>query len=64
MVLGFYENLQEDQVPPKKYWHSPKHLKEWFEAIEQKRADRAAGFEPIEDDEEMEQNELTKGLRD
>lgn len=62
-MLGFLE-LPSDQVPPEKYWHSPTHLKEWFESVEQKRKDRAAGFEPIEDDEDMEENELAKGLRD
>ncbi len=62
-MLGFLE-LPSDQVPPEKYWHSSKHLKEWFESVEQKRKDRAAGFETIEDDEGMEENELAKGLRD
>lgn len=63
MVLGFFE-LPEESVPPKKYWHSVKHLKDWFESVEQKRKDRAAGFMAVDDDEDMMENELTKGLRD
>ncbi len=63
MVLGFFE-LPPDQIPPSKYWHSVEHLKEWFEAVEQRRADKAAGYTPIEADEDMTENELARGLRD
>lgn len=63
MVLGFFE-LPTDQVPPSKFWHSQQHLQEWFDAVEQKRSDKAAGFTPIEADEDMMENELARGLRD
>ena len=61
MVLGFFE-LQKEDVPPERYWHSARHIEKWFEAVEQKRKDARDGYVSIEP--EMTQNELTRGLRD
>jgi hypothetical protein len=61
MVLGFFE-LQKEDVPPERYWHSGKHIEAWFEAVEQRRKDTKDGFVPIESPDMME-NELAKGLR-
>lgn len=63
-VLGFYESLPSEDVPPRRYWHSHEHLAEWFEAVKEKRQMRAQGMEPIEEEgSETVDNELARGLR-
>lgn len=63
MVLGFFE-LAKEEVPPERYWHSAKRLEEWFEAVDQRRKNPdKPSYLPVDDDQMMD-NELTKGLRD
>jgi hypothetical protein len=49
-VLGWWELPEEDQ-PPEQYWGDDDALKEWFEAVKQRRKDRANGdsSEPLEE---------------
>lgn len=63
-VLGFLELPQED-TPPEEYWHSPEHLKEWFEAVKQRREDRFSGG-PIDDADadDMTGNEIAQQFRE
>lgn len=49
-VLGWFEHPQDEQ-PPENIWHSPERIKEWFEAIRQKRRDEARGIRSIDPDE-------------
>jgi hypothetical protein len=63
-VLGFLE-LPEEDSPPEEYWHSPEHLKDWFEAVKQRREDRYAGIQPMDDeDADMTGNELARQFRE
>lgn len=62
MVLGFFD-LPEDDIPPQNLWHSETHLREWFDTVEQRHKDRAQGFQPIDDEPDMMENELARGLR-
>jgi hypothetical protein len=56
--------MPADERPPEEYWHSPEALDEWFEAVKQKRVDRAQGVEsiPDADDEDMTSNVLAREL--
>lgn len=65
-VLGYFESLQSEEVPPRRYWHNQERLTEWFDAVKEKRTMRAQGMEPIDEVEEgseMVENELARGLR-
>lgn len=64
-VLGWME-LPEEEVPPQRIWHHEERLSEWFEAVTQKRKDRASGmsFEDIDEGAGMTENEAAAGLRD
>jgi len=42
-VLSWYENLPEDEQPPRKMWHSDKLLGEWFEDVDRKRKQKTGG---------------------
>lgn len=36
--MGYWE-LPEDDVPPEAYWGDDEAIKEWFEAVKQRRRD-------------------------
>lgn len=62
-MLGYFER-GPDEVPDENIWHHPQRLEEWFEAVKQRREN---GLQPIEagdDTDDLDQNELTRGLRD
>lgn len=62
-VLGFLE-LPEDDAPPEEYWHSPEHLKEWFEAVKQRREERFGGHGlDHQDADDMTGNEIAEQYR-
>lgn len=42
-VLSWFENLPEDEQPPRKLWHSDELLAEWFEEVELKRKRGSTG---------------------
>ena len=42
-VLSWYENLPEDEQPPRKMWHSDKLLADWFEDVEHRRKQKTSG---------------------
>lgn len=36
-VLSWYENLPEEEVPPRAIWFDSRRMKAWFEEIKRKR---------------------------
>jgi len=63
-VLGWME-LPEEEVPPQRIWHHEERLSTWFDAVAQKRKDRASGmsYEDVAEDADMTENEAAVGLR-
>jgi hypothetical protein len=60
-VLGWLELPDEDQ-PPERIWCNHEELDEHFERVKA-RWKSGSGTEAIDDDGDLVQNELTKGLR-
>jgi hypothetical protein len=61
-VLGYFE-LPKDEVPDENIWHHSARLEEWFEAVEHRR--KNPELQPIDaGNDDLTQNELTRGLRD
>lgn len=55
--------LPEDDVPPEEIWHHDDRLKEWFDAVKQRREDKMRGYDPVPDsDEEMTSNSAVADL--
>lgn len=42
-MLSWFENLPEDEQPPRHIWHSDKLLSDWFEDVELKRKQKSSG---------------------
>lgn len=63
-MLGFYELPTEDQ-PPRQIWHSFERIKEWFDAVKQRRIDGGSGLDPIAGPEadDLEENEEAMELK-
>lgn len=59
MIIGWYENLMEDEIPPMWMWHLPDELDRHFTDV---RANRKAGTQPTDDDIDgpVIENELAK----
>lgn len=53
--LGWYENLDEDEIPPRAIWFSDRHLREHFRRVRKAREEKYGGKDgkdnagPIED---------------
>ena len=62
MILDWLENLPKEDRPPQWMWHLDEKLIEWFEEVDRKREARF-GSNGGREMPEMEQSELTKGLR-
>lgn len=61
MVNNWYDNLMEEEVPPRWMWPFSEELKGWFEEV---KKNRESNRNPSSADEpEMTQNELAEGLR-
>ncbi len=64
IVLGYFE-LPDDETPDESIWGHPEKLEAWFDEVKSKRNN--PGSERVSNAEweqaELEQNELTKGLR-
>lgn len=43
MVLGWYENLPKEEVPPRNIWWSGELLDDWFQDVEKRRDRKASG---------------------
>lgn len=43
-ILGYWEMPEED-VPPEEYWGDDEAIREWFEAVKQRRRDPNAASE-------------------
>jgi len=43
MVLGWFENLPKDEVPPRNIWWSGDLLDHWFEEVDRRRGKKALG---------------------
>ena len=67
-VLSWFENLPEDEQPPRHIWWSEDLLSEWFKDVKKKRSTKSGGRRETSwdtgDDVPLVQNELTAGLRD
>lgn len=37
MILGWYENLPKEEVPPRHIWWSGELIDQWFEDVEKRR---------------------------
>lgn len=51
-VLGWRENLDEDEIPPRLIWFNNEKLKDWFKEVQRKRKAKYGsedGPGPIED---------------
>jgi hypothetical protein len=42
-VLSWYENLPEDEQPPRHIWWSDKLVGEWFDEVNRKRSEKYGG---------------------
>lgn len=42
-MLSWYENLPEEEQPPRHMWHSEKRIGEWFDEVNRKRKDKYGG---------------------
>jgi hypothetical protein len=59
-VLGFFE-LPEDEIPPEEMWHHQERVKEWFEAMKERR--KNPDMEPVDSfDVPVMKNEALKDL--
>lgn len=70
-VLGWYENLSSDEVPPEYLWEDAEGLERWWRTVEEKRNDgRPSGSgrasKDDDDDEEpgMAENDYARFLKD
>ena len=66
MVLSWYENLPDEEQPPREIWWSEELLDEWFEKVKVERGSgRKKKRSPYEeaDDAPMSENEYATGLR-
>ncbi len=58
--------MPDEERPPEEYWHSPDAVSEWFQAVEQKRADKFSGVEsvpdPDDDVDDMTGNSLARDM--
>lgn len=56
-VLGWYENLSSDEVPPEYLWEDAEGLEQWWKKVEDKRSDgrpSTSGRSSEDDDEDPE----------
>ncbi len=62
-VLGWQENLGQDEMPPQWLWVVEDELETWFEDVDRKRKEKYGS--PAEDTEESEMmsNTLARGKR-
>ena len=68
-MISWYENLPEDEHPPRHIWWSEKLLEKWFQEVKESRGDRtgpAGGQSPYDkaDDVPMSENELAAEVRE
>jgi len=43
MVLSWFENLQKDEVPPRRLWWSADLLDDWFKDVDKRRTKKTQG---------------------
>lgn len=68
-VLTWHENLQKDEIPPEHLWEDAEGLEQWWQWIEDKRADGRDSVAPTnrsgDDDPDpgMAENDLARFLK-
>jgi hypothetical protein len=63
IILGYFEGMEED-TPDESIWGHPEKLEEWFETVKERRKNPGASKNNSEwENVDLDQNELTKGLR-
>jgi hypothetical protein len=60
-ILGWYENLTNEERPPKWTWHLDHELVEWFKELDRKRKEKFNIDSDDDESPEMMQNEYSKG---
>lgn len=63
-VIRWRENLDENEMPPRRIWRNPEALTEWFEAVRanRKRDMERGGSDRSQEIEDPVQNDAAKGL--
>lgn len=46
LVLGWYENLPSEDVPPEHIWEDAEGLEQWWKRVEERRADGRPADQP------------------
>lgn len=49
-VLGWFENYQQDEIPPENIWDDSTGIDEWFKRVRQKQKDRFENPSAAQDD--------------
>lgn len=67
-VISWFENLPQDELPPRHIWWSEERLDEWFELVRERRKEDSSGRRkrsPYDDadDAPMTQNEYVAQVR-
>lgn len=66
-VIGWQENLTEDECPPVWMWPFEDELEVWFEEVDRKRKDKWGGGASNDDDDEaggsMMANDFARGRK-
>lgn len=67
MILGWFENLPKDEIPPRNLWWSGELLDQWFEDVRARRDKKTSGrrstYEEADDSPSM-GNQLADEARD
>lgn len=65
-ILGWYENLPSDEVPPEYLWEDNEGLEQWWEEVKAKHEDglpimpRRGSEDDDEESDEVTQNDLAR----
>lgn len=60
MIIGWQENIVQEEIPPRWMWPFDAELEAWFDRVDQERRERS-GDSSDASGESMMQNELVKG---
>lgn len=63
IILSWYENYTEKEVPPSHIWEDVEGLEQWFNRIHDDRGYASAG-DTVPDEDEMMGNDLARMFRD
>ena len=65
MILNWYENLPEEEIPPQYLWEDPEGLEQWRQQLRDRKEYAASTGRPLSDvgDEELVSNDLAREFR-